>query len=172
MLHDLHTHLIDQALQLFGPVTLVYAEVRAIDPAVTVSDDAFLALTHASGVTSHLTSSMSAGISGARYQVFGTRGAFVKYGVDVQEDALRAGARPGDAGYGVEPETMWGGLAAGGLVERIPTVRADYSPYYAAVANTLASDAPPPVTVPEVAAGLEVIEAAFESARTQAVVRL
>jgi predicted dehydrogenase len=172
VLHDLHTHLIDQALQLFGPVTHVYAEIRAIDPKVTVADDACLMLTHANGVQSHLISSMSAGIGGARYQVFGTGGAYVKYGVDVQEAALRAGARPDDVGYGDEPEEMWGSYGVGDVVERVPTLRADYSPYYAGVARAIADGAPPPVTVPEVAAGLDIIEAAFRSATSKTTIQL
>jgi predicted dehydrogenase len=172
VLHDLHTHLIDQALQLFGPVTHVYAEIRAVEPKVTIADDACLMLTHASGVHSHLISSMSAGIAGPRFQVFGTRGAYVKFGVDMQEAALRAGARPDDVGYGDEPEELWGSLGTGDGVERVPTMRADYSPYYAGVARAILDGAAPPVTIPEVAAGLAIIEAAFKSAASRSVVPL
>lgn len=52
LLYDLGSHLIDQALVLFGPVTHVYAEVDHRRPGVQVDDDAFVALTHASGVRS------------------------------------------------------------------------------------------------------------------------
>jgi scyllo-inositol 2-dehydrogenase (NADP+) len=172
VLHDLHTHLIDQALQLFGPVTHVYAEVRAVDPAVTVSDDALLALTHTSGVQSHLVSSMTAAIPGPRFQVFGTRGAYVKFGVDVQEAALRSGIRPDHDGYGEEQESDWGTFSDGAASERVPTVRGDYSPFYRGVARAILENEKPPVTISEVTQGLEIIEAAFASARMKSVVSL
>ena len=57
LLYDLGTHLIDQALDLFGPVTHVYAELDRRRPGMQVDDDTFIALTHTSGVRSHLTAS-------------------------------------------------------------------------------------------------------------------
>ncbi len=78
IVHDLGTHLIDQALQLFGPVKRIYAELRRIDPKVVTSDDMFISLTHKSGVQSHLGSTMAAAIPGPRYNVLGTRGAYIQ----------------------------------------------------------------------------------------------
>ena len=52
---DLQTHVIDAAVDLFGPVESVYAEVFC---RTTVSeDDAFLACRHESGAVSHLATS-------------------------------------------------------------------------------------------------------------------
>src|SRR5262249_31634614 len=54
IVYDLHTHLIDQALVLFGPVTHVYAETDRRRAGVQVDDESFIAMTHTSGVRSHL----------------------------------------------------------------------------------------------------------------------
>lgn len=172
IVHDLGTHLIDQALQLFGPVERVYAELRRIDPAVVTSDEMFIALTHASGTRSHLSSTMSAGIAAPRYHAYGTRGAYVKHGVDPQETALKAGVLPGTAGYGVEPESLWGTFGSGDTHARVPTEVGNYAPFYAGVARAILDGAPPPVTVDEVAAGLDIIDAAFESDRRGIVIEM
>ncbi len=164
IVHDLGVHLIDQALQLFGPVKRVYAELRKIDRNIVTSDDMFISLTHASGVQSHLGSTMSAAIPGPRYNVLGTRGSYVKEGVDPQEGVLRAGGTPDSAGYGEEPEELWGVYGNGEKEERVRTVTGNYSPFYAAVARAILHGEAPPVTVEQVAEGLDVVGAAFASA--------
>ncbi|HKP73888.1 MAG TPA: Gfo/Idh/MocA family oxidoreductase, partial [Longimicrobiaceae bacterium] len=88
VLFDLGSHLIDQALVLFGPVRQVYAEIGRRRPGVEVDDDAFVALTHASGVVSHLWTSLVAAEDSGRFCVLGSRAAYVKRGLDVQEAAL------------------------------------------------------------------------------------
>ena len=171
IVHDIATHLIDQALVLFGSVTHVYAELTARRAGVVSFDDAFLALTHASGVSAHLYMSASAGQAGPRMSVFGGKGAYLKYGLDVQEDALRGGMRPGDAGYGEESRERWGTLVGPGVSEVVPTVAGAYPSFYAGVARAIRDGAAPPVPVADVVAGLEIIEAAFVSnARRQVVV--
>jgi scyllo-inositol 2-dehydrogenase (NADP+) len=165
IVHDLGTHLIDQALQLFGPVAKVYAELRRVDASVVSSDDMFISLTHASGTQSHLSSTMSAGIAGPRYHVFGRRGSYLKHGVDPQEAQLRSGMRPDAPGYGEEPEPAWGAFGSGDAVAVVPTERGDYAAFYRGVASAIRDGAAAPVLVEEVAAGLDIIEAASESAR-------
>ncbi len=172
IVHDLGTHLIDQALQLFGPVKRVYAELRRIDSTIVTSDDMFISLTHVNGVQSHLGSTMSAAIHGPRYNVLGTRGAYVKEGVDPQETVLRAGGTPDSPGYGEEPEELWGMYGNGETQERVRTVNGNYSPFYAGVARAIQHGEAPPVTVEQVAEGLDVIGAAFESAATGRTVEL
>lgn len=102
-LFDLGSHLIDQAIQLFGPVDDVYAELDRRRPGVEVEDDAFVALSHTSGTRSHLRMSATSGLQGPRFQVFGSQAAFVKHGMDIQEEALRNGERPDRHGWGEEP---------------------------------------------------------------------
>jgi predicted dehydrogenase len=172
ILHDLGTHLIDQALVLLGPVANVYAELRRLDPAVKVADDAFVSMAHASGARSHLHMTTKAGIQVPRMSVFGTRAAYVKHGLDVQEDALRAGMWPGAAHYGDEPRERWGVLGTGDAVARVPTETGSYPSFYAGVAAAIGAGAPPPVEIADVVAGLEIIEAAFRSAERGEVVAL
>ena len=112
--HVERSHLVDQALVLFGAVDDVYAEVERRRPGALVGDDVFVALRHASGVRSHLWMSHLAAQPGPRMRVLGTGAAYVKWGLDPQENALRAGGRPGDAGWGQEPRReRWGVLGAG-----------------------------------------------------------
>ncbi|MEP6732248.1 MAG: Gfo/Idh/MocA family oxidoreductase [bacterium] len=172
VLYDLGTHLIDQALVLFGPVVSVYAELECRNKDVVTFDDMFLALTHVSGVRTHLHSTMTAGIARPRMNVFGSKAAYVKYGVDIQEEVLRAGARPGTPNWGEEPEDRWGTLGSGGAVERVPTLPGAYQEFYAGVARAIFDGAPPPVPIADVAAGLAIIEAAYLSAAQREVVTL
>ena len=61
---------------------------------------------------------------GPRFRLLGSGGAFVKYGLDVQEDALRAGLDPRVAGWGAEPPAMWGRLGIGDDTRTSPRCRA------------------------------------------------
>ncbi|NJQ01879.1 Gfo/Idh/MocA family protein [Streptomyces zingiberis] len=182
LLYDLGSHLVDQALVLFGPAERVYAESVVRRAAAEVDDDTFIAVTHANGVHSHLWMSSTAAQLGPRFRVLGSSAGYVKYGLDPQEQALRDGLRPGSGpsgapgapgepgAWGTEPESLWGRLGAGespltGGGRPVPTLPGDYPAYYAAVAAALRAGGPPPVTALEAAAALDVLEAARLSAR-------
>ncbi|MGV4986613.1 Gfo/Idh/MocA family protein [Streptomyces sp. NRAIS4] len=176
LLYDLGSHVVDQALVLFGPVTEVYAESVVRRPGAETDDDTFIALTHANGVRSHLYVSATAAQLGPRFRVLGSRAGYVKYGLDPQEGALREGLRPGPA-WGGEPESLWGRVGAGespltGGGTAVPTLPGDYPAYYAAVAQALRGAGPNPVTALEAAAALDVLEAARRSARDKVTVTL
>jgi predicted dehydrogenase len=172
LLFDLGSHIADQAVQLFGKPTHVYAEVDRRRPGVEVDDDVFIALSHRDGVRSHLWASVLAATLGPRFRVLGMQGAFEKYGMDVQEDALAAGGVPTDDGWGREPAEQWGRLSNGDTVEVVESQPGAYQRYYAGVAEALRSGGPPPVDVRDSIAVLEVLEAARESARMGKVVEL
>ncbi|MBQ6644624.1 MAG: Gfo/Idh/MocA family oxidoreductase [Saccharopolyspora sp.] len=171
VLYDLGSHLIDQALALFGPVESVYAEVAARRAGVEVDDDAFVALTHSGGVRSHLWVSKVAAQHGPRLRVLGGRGAYTKFGLDPQEAALRAGERPGP-GWGEEPEESWGVLGTVQDSRPVPTVPGAYQEFYDALAAAVRNGTPPPVDPVGPIVGLEIIDAARRSAATGEVVRL
>ncbi|MEU3838958.1 Gfo/Idh/MocA family oxidoreductase [Streptomyces sp. NPDC028635] len=176
LLYDLGSHVVDQALVLFGPVTQVYAESLVRRAGAEADDDTFLALTHAGGVRSHLYVSSTTAQLGPRFRVLGSQAGYVKYGLDPQEAALRDGHRPGP-GWGVEPEELWGRVGAGespltGGGRPEPTLPGDYPAYYAAVAKALTGAGPNPVTALEAADALDVLEAARRSARDGVVVTL
>jgi predicted dehydrogenase len=170
LLYDLGSHLIDQALLLFGPAARVYAELDRRTPGSEVDDDAFVALTHASGVRSHLWMNAIAGQPGPRLRVLGSRASYVKFGLDVQEAALRRGERPDAPGWGEEGEQGWGTLGAGDELRTVPTEAGAYPRFYEGVVRALRGEAPPPVDPADAVATLEVIEAAQRSAREGATV--
>ncbi|WP_445524384.1 Gfo/Idh/MocA family oxidoreductase [Streptomyces cyslabdanicus] len=177
LLYDLGSHLVDQALVLFGPATQVYAESVVRRAGAEADDDTFIAVTHAGGVRSHLHVSSTAAQLGPRFRVLGSRAGYVKYGLDPQEAALREGRRPGPEGWGTEDESLWGRVGSGespltGGGRPVPTLPGDYPAYYAAVTAALRDGAPNPVTAPEAAAALDVLEAARRSARDGVAVTL
>jgi predicted dehydrogenase len=159
LLYDLGTHLIDQALTLFGKVDRIHAELRRRRAGVVVDDDVFVALEHGSGAISHLWMSSVAAQGGPRFRVLGSGAAYVKHGMDVQEDALRGGARPGQNGWGEDASERWGLLGAGTELRPVPTERGAYEQYYVQLAAALAAGTPPPVDPEDAVAVLEIIEA-------------
>ncbi len=163
--YDLGSHLVDQALHLFGPATLEHAELRTLRQGAASDDDAFLSLSHASGVASHLTLSRLAAQSGPRFRVLGDESAYTVYGLDGQESALKRGVRPGDAEYGVTPPEQWGhvgGQSADSPPTPFPTEHGDYPAFYAAVAATILDGAPPPVDPRAALETLRILEQAHE----------
>lgn len=172
IVYDIGSHLVDQALLLFGPVASVYAEADRRHQDVRVEDDGFIALTHRRGVRSHLYMSVRAAQPSLRLGVWGSRAAFVKFGLDGQEAALIAGARPGDPGWGDDPSANWGRLGVGSDAQPIRTETGAYERFYAGVADAILDGAPPPVLTTEAIASLTVLEAALRSAREGRVVVL
>jgi scyllo-inositol 2-dehydrogenase (NADP+) len=172
MLNDLGSHLVDQALHLFGPATLVYGELDRRRPGMRVDDDAFVALTHASGVRSHLWMSLVAALPGPRLRVLGDRAIYVKHGLDGQEEALRSGRRPEEPGWGEEPPDRWGLLGTGERTRPVRTEPGAYQRFYEGLVAALRDQAPPPVDPTEVVAALRVLDAARRSATERAAVPL
>jgi predicted dehydrogenase len=159
LLYDLGSHLIDQALHLFGPVTDVYAELDRRRTGIEVDDDVFLALTHTSGVRSHLTATVLSAQPLARMRVLGSRAAYLKMHGDVQEAALRSGERPDKPGWGEDPREHWGLLGVGDAAVPVRSEPGAYQQFYAGVVAALRNGAPPPVDPADAVAGLEIIEA-------------
>ncbi|MFF7636406.1 Gfo/Idh/MocA family oxidoreductase [Kitasatospora sp. NPDC008050] len=163
ILHDLGSHLVDQALRLFGPAEGVYAEIDARRPGAQVDDDAFLALTHTGGVRSHLWMSALAGQPGPRLRVLGDRAAYTAPRLDPQEAALRAGLRPG-AGWGTVPEADRGLLGTPEDTGPHPSLPGDYPAFYTGLVAALREGAPAPVDATDAVEVLTVLEAARRSA--------
>jgi predicted dehydrogenase len=172
LLFDLGSHLIDQALQLFGPATHVYAELDCRRPNVEVDDDAFVALTHDLGVHSHLWMSVVAGQLGPRFRLLGSTGAYVKFGMDPQEAALRAGTRPDQAGWGEDDEASWGRIDAGPESKVVATLPGQYGHFYQQMVAALRGERLVPVNPEDAISVLKVIEGARRSAREKRTIRL
>lgn len=165
ILLDLGSHVIDQALDLFGPAQRIYGEVDSRRPGAVADDDVFVAIEHLGGVRSHLWASAVAAIRGPRVKLSGLDGAYEKYGLDVQEDMLRAGLRPDDPNWGVDPQQSWGKLVTAEGERQVQTARGAWPSYYAAIARALQEGGPLPVTGESAVAALEVIEAARQGAK-------
>jgi predicted dehydrogenase len=166
VLLDLGSHLVDEALRLLGPAEHVYAEIdaRRGGPA---DDDGFIAIRHESGAYSHLRASAVTAAPGPRLRVLGTRAAFVVDGVDGQEDALRAGLRPGtDEPWGAEPPERWGRLVRGDEEEPVASEPGDWPAFYRGVERWLREGGAPPVDPEDAVRVLEVIDAARGAVET------
>jgi predicted dehydrogenase len=164
ILFDLGAHLIDQAVQLFGPIESFVAEVETRRPGARSDDDAFVALKHASGVRSHLWMNRLAAQPGPRFRVLGSDSGYTKWGLDGQEKALAGGAQPTDAEFGVEPESNWGMLGIGGapggdsMLRAVPAERGRYDAFYAGLADAILRGAPVPVDPRDSLRVIEIIE--------------
>ncbi|MFD2743959.1 MULTISPECIES: Gfo/Idh/MocA family oxidoreductase [Sphingobacterium] len=109
--YDLGAHLIDQALQLFGAPTSVFADLRVQRDGAAAVDDFEIILSYPTLKVS-LKGQMLAKLPTPRYALYGTVGCFVKPGTDPQEDLLRGGSLPHlTADWGLEPESTYGTLA-------------------------------------------------------------
>ena len=162
ILYDLGPHLIDQAIVLFGQPSSVYAELAG--RIGSLDDDVFVALEYPGGLSVHMWASSKAAQLGARFRALGSTSGYVKFGLDVQEDALREGHVPTEPGWGTEPEAAWGQVGTIEGTEAVQTMPGAYQEFYAAVAETFLKGAPPPVSLGDAVTGLKVIEAAHMSA--------
>jgi predicted dehydrogenase len=172
LLYDLGSHLIDQAVVLFGRPQSVYADLAVRRAVSRVDDDVFVALGYPDGPRVHLWMSAVAADLGPRFRLLGRTAAYVKRGMDVQEALLVAGHSPGGPGWGEEPASSWGELVAGDERRAVPTRPGAYGLFYAGMASFLLDGAPPPVDIDDAVLTAEIIEAAQASARQGAVVVL
>jgi len=162
---DLQTHLVDQAVDLFGPVEAVYAEVAA--RTTRAEDEAFLACRHVSGVRSHLGTTSVAAAPGPRLRILGRRAAYVlnefESDVDIYPDLRNL---DGDhAGW----------VYAGEQRRPAPRATSSQVDFYRAVGEALrAADrqAAMPVDPRDAVHTLAVIDAARASAERGTVVRV
>jgi scyllo-inositol 2-dehydrogenase (NADP+) len=147
VLLDLGPHLVDQAIELFGPPESVYGEVLTRRPGAAVDDDAFVALRHAGGEISHMWMSAVAPLHGPRFRVSGLAAGFASDGLDPQEAQLKDGMRPGDAGFGA--------------VEGLDT--GNYAAFYEGVRDWVRGEAAAPVDPQDAVRVMEVLEQARNS---------
>lgn len=169
---DLGSHLVDQALQLLGPVHTVYAELGRSDARRESDDRFFISLGHTNGAISHLFGDALEGSPALRFHVSGSRGAYVKYGKDIQEEQLFADEVPVPGRSGVEPSERWGEIRRGDEVEAVVTRSGEWTRFYAGLVAHVRDDAPIPVTVDEAIEVAAVLDAARRSAEERTVVTL
>jgi scyllo-inositol 2-dehydrogenase (NADP+) len=185
ILLDLGSHLVDQALVLFGLPAAVWADVRvereggqsddAFDLCLRYADPSAAAKTgeaHRSGLTVWLRATFLARDPGPRFTLNGTHGTFRKFGVDPQEDVMRAGDIFATSPWGVERKERWGTLTEDvngkPVSRRIPTEPGDYRGYYINVRDALLGTAALEVTPVQAWHTMRVLEMALESSRKRA----
>lgn len=166
VLIDLGSHLIDQAMVLFGGPTSVYCELHRRRPNAVVDDDALVSLAFAGDVTGHLWMSRIAHASGPGFRMLGSDAAFEIDGTDPQWAALQRGDRPGQRSWGRHPSmgivTREDGAAPG--VSRVRPAAGAYHRFYEGVRDALLTGNPMPVDPRDAVGVLRVIEAARSSA--------
>lgn len=175
VLYDLGAHLIDQALQLFGWPSKLFADIRIIRP-VSKVDDYFEVLLYYPNLRVRLKASYSVREALPGYIIHGLKGSFIKPKTDVQEALLQAGNIPGGKDWGREPETEKGLLHTeiDGIEERkyIDSEQGNYDDYYSGIYEAIRNNKPVPVTAEEGMKVIRIIETAFESSEAQKVIQL
>lgn len=160
LLLDLHSHLVDSATQLFGPVRRVYAEMAA--RTTPAEDDVFLSLVHTSGLRSHLGALSLAGAPGPRTRVLGTEAA---YGVTTFQGEPTAFTSMVD-----QDDAHCGWVVQGEDVAAVPAEPGGHADFYRRAARWVQGQGVAPVNPADAVAVLRVLDAARRSARDGVVV--
>lgn len=166
--YDLGVHFLDQALCLFGVPQTITADIRMQRPGAVAHDYFDVTLGYANNLTVRLRSSRFARERGPRYVLHGTRGSFVKEGMDPQEAALIAGQSPATTpGWGVEPREHWGrlntsvgGLHVEGVVETLPGA---YQAFYQNIYDHITGQAELAVKPEEARMAIRLLELGLQS---------
>ena len=175
ILYDLGSHLIDQAICLFGLPHRIFADLRQQRDGST-ANDYFQIILEYEDLRAELKGSMLMKDAGPRYSLYGTEGCFKKFGIDPQEENLKAGKLPKDCGqWGQDSQELWGTLLTDKdgteTEERIPTLDGDYRQFYTKLYDALCNKGKNPVNPKEARNVIRIIELAEESASQGAWVR-
>ncbi|MDV3309925.1 MAG: Gfo/Idh/MocA family oxidoreductase [Cyclobacteriaceae bacterium] len=166
IVYNLGTHMIDQALTLFGKPESLSAHIY-IQRQGGVSPDYYDIRLYYPGFTAILKSSYLIRDPGPRYVAFGVHGTFTKYGLDPQEEALKNGGIPGSPGWGTEAKEWWGridtqigDLHVQGAIETLP---GNYLGFYDSIYAALREGKSPEVTAEQALMVIRIVELAMES---------
>jgi predicted dehydrogenase len=165
---DLGPHLIDQALHLFGLPNSVNANFGILREGGQTDDWAHIQLNYDRlRVILHASLLVSGGT--ARSILHGTRASWAKYGADVQEKQMMAGMRPGEEGFGFDPDSgiLYDGVTGEQTATHTPI--GCQQMYYIGIRDAIRSGQSAPISVRDAIAVMAVLETSFESgARGQA----
>lgn len=157
ILYDLGSHLIDQAICLFGLPDSVDADIFTQRPGAVADDYFHLTLKYGAKRVILKASSLVCD-PGPRYQLHGTKGSFLKEGQDPQEQDLMAGKSPLDELWGMDREENYGFLSVNESHSRIPTLRGNYGLFYKGLAEAIQENSSPPVLAEEALYVIKLIE--------------
>jgi scyllo-inositol 2-dehydrogenase (NADP+) len=167
-LYNLGPHLIDQALVLFGEPKTVTAEIRSVRPNSEIDDYFDVRLGYDDKLII-LKSSLMVYENHLRYQIHGSKGSFIKGGLDPQEETLRKNILPTVKPWGVEPEDRWGKLSSEEFTGIIESEAGDYAPFYQNVYDAIVNGAELAVKPEEIIRTTRVIDLAFRSSNEKQV---
>jgi scyllo-inositol 2-dehydrogenase (NADP+) len=166
ILYDLGAHLIDQSLQLFGQPETVLGDVL-VQRDDGVADDYFHIVLGYGKLRVILHSSCLVNSMGPRFQVHGSKGSFIKYGLDSQEEALKSGKVPGIPQWGNDREDRFGELSIRmdklNVVSKIETIPGSYQSFYKELYHSIVDSSAVPVHAVDAMNTIKVIEAVKES---------
>jgi len=175
LLFDLGPHLVDQALLLSGMPTHLFADLRVIRNASLV-DDYFTLILYYPTHRILLTSGMVFMQQLPAYKIYGSKGCFIKYRADIQEEDLIAEKLPVGPHWGIEPENKWGTLSTdtdGNIsTQIIPSLAGNYGQFYTLMADAIQNNAPVPTSAKHGADIIKVLEAARKSNNQKSIVEL
>jgi predicted dehydrogenase len=176
ILYDLGSHLIDQSLVFFGSPNSINADVKSQREAAKV-DDYFQVELHYDKLKVILKAGMLVKELGPQYILHGDKGSFIKYGLDVQEEALKEGKIPNESSnWGEEPEKLWGKLnldANGDAgILRVKSEIGDYRGYYENIYQTMLGEAKLEVLPEQAREVIYLIELAQRSAQERRTIEL
>jgi scyllo-inositol 2-dehydrogenase (NADP+) len=170
ILYDLGSHLIDQALTLFGMPQTIWADLRT-ERAGAEAIDYFHLILGYPNLRVILHSGSLVHNPGPRFILHGDRGSFIKNGIDPQEEQLKRGMRPGDIGWGEDQPDHYGRLTLehDGLVFRgtIETIHGWYESFYEGLVETIRYGKPAPVLATDARNTIRIIEYAEKSHQEQ-----
>lgn len=174
-LYDLGSHIIDQALQLFGMPQAVFGDIRIVRP-VSQVDDYFELLLYYPHLRVRLHSSYLVREALPGYILHGSKGSFIKAKTNVQEEALDKGLLPEGDDWGIEPDSEKGFLHTekDGFVikEYVQSDRGNYRDYFTQLYNAVRTNASVPVTAGDGLNVIRIIAAAFKSNDEKRVINL
>lgn len=166
ILHDLGTHIIDQAVCLFGTPKSVTANVWKQRKGSAIVDAFDIRLGY-ENIAVTLKSSLLVKEQGPRYEIHGHDGSFVKYGIDPQEDDLKAGETPLRANWGMESQETWGLLHASSAGknyrEKVETLAGNYMGFYDNVVEVIQGKGQVAIPPQEALVTVKIIEATLQS---------
>ncbi|HHV1665826.1 TPA: oxidoreductase [Escherichia coli] len=167
--YDLAPHLLDQAITLFGLPVSMTVDLAQLRPGAQ-STDYFHAILSYPQRRVILHGTMLAAAESARYIVHGSRGSYVKYGLDPQEERLKNGERlpQEDWGYDMRDGVLTRVEGEERVEETLLTVPGNYPAYYAAIRDALNGDGENPVPASQAIQVMELIELGIESAKHRA----